>query len=83
MADSVLGRWSAVPNGVAVALTTAPIPAGTYKVLVQAQGGTVRWTADGTAPTASLGFVIPDTLSITTFWNPTALKFFAAAAIGN
>lgn len=47
------------------ALTTASAsltspPAGSTHALIQADGVTVRWTEDGTTPTATVGFKLAD-----------------------
>lgn len=44
-------------TNIAAAFTLTP-PAGAYRLVIQALGQNVRYTLDGTAPTATVGFVL-------------------------
>jgi hypothetical protein len=39
-------------------VSTLTVPAGARIAVIQAEGGTVRWRDDGTAPTASVGMIL-------------------------
>lgn len=51
------GNWqmTGITSGTAVAVT---VPARTGRLSIQAEGGNLRWTSDGTSPTSSVGTII-------------------------
>lgn len=54
--SNVLGFAQVATSGTAAALSS--IPAGTERAWIQAESANVRWRADGTSPTASVGMII-------------------------
>lgn len=54
--SNVLGFVQVATSGTAAALSS--IPAGTQLALIQAESANVRWRADGTDPTSSVGMII-------------------------
>ncbi len=77
---NVLGFEQVSVTGTAAALTN--IPAGTERAWLQAESANVRWRADGTDPTASVGMIIYSTdvriTEISTAAGLRAAKFIAA-----
>lgn len=67
----------------AVAALSVPDTA-CLEVLVQAEGGDIRWRADGTAPTTSIGMLLRDgeTMIVSGFKAIAALKFITVGAAG-
>lgn len=59
-----LGYQQVTPTGTAAGVTPPAVPAASGLVpgymVVQCNGGVVRWRDDGTAPTASIGMSIAD-----------------------
>ncbi len=45
---------------ISTAVSLASLCPGVMNALVQAEGGDLRYTTDGTTPTASRGFLVPD-----------------------
>lgn len=68
--SGVTGFAQVATSGTAAALTN--IPAGTERAWIQAESANVRWRADGTAPTASVGMTI-----LTTATQPLELSIAA------
>lgn len=65
----------------AVGLTLPTLPAGSLGVgyvVIQCQGGTVRWRDDGTAPSASVGMTIPQGAELDYVGEPSAIKFIVS-----
>ena len=56
---SVLGYCFLSQTGVAVLATACTIPFGTKWAWVESENAAIRERADGTAPTASVGFAMP------------------------
>ena len=46
-------------NATSLTLPTPPAGAYTLYAVIQANGGVIRWRDDGTAPTATVGMLIP------------------------
>lgn len=60
-----------VANGAISSATTLDVPAGANRLLLQALAQNVRYTLDGTTPTASTGFrLTADTDPLLIVWTP-------------
>ena len=58
-----LGYQQVTPTAASTALLS--IPAGTIRAVIQCNGGTIRWRADGVATTVALGSIMSDGSTIT------------------
>jgi hypothetical protein len=58
-----LGYQQVTPTALSTLLSS--IPAGTIRAVIQCNGGTIRWRADGTAATVALGAIMADGSTIT------------------
>jgi hypothetical protein len=68
---------------VATAVVSLTVPAGVNQAVVQADGENLRITLDGTTPTTTSGFVIPNGTSITlSASDATNAKLIAVASGG-
>ena len=68
-----------------IALAALSVPdTACLEALVQAEGGDIRWRADGTAPTTTVGMLIRDgeSMIVTGIRAIAAMKFIAAGAAG-
>jgi hypothetical protein len=62
-------------------LTAAQVPDGTRAMLVQAEAQDVRYTDDGSTPSATVGMIIPAKSSVWyTGWRMADVKFIETAA---
>lgn len=56
------------------------MPSSVIRALIQAEGADVRWTDDGTDPTATLGMIIKDGVVLEYEGNLETIRFFQSAA---
>lgn len=71
--QSQVGYSQVTPTGASTALISPP--ASAVRMVIQCNGGTIRWRADGTAPTVSAGALMKDGDTITIYGQP-AIKTF-------
>ncbi len=74
-----LGFVNVSAAALAAAVPLGGIPAGTKIAYIQADGGNVRYTDDGTVPTALIGMLLPDTGVLEYTGLLTNLKFILAS----
>lgn len=60
--------------------STAGIPNGTTKLLIQCAAQAIRWRDDGVAPTAAIGYPLAVGVDYVFTGNLTALRFIAQTA---
>jgi hypothetical protein len=56
------------------------IPKGTYVAVIQAEAGDLRWRDDGTAPTTTVGMVLPNGSVLEYDGRLSSIQFIAVTA---
>jgi len=71
-------------TGISSAVLVPNVPAGTVAFSLQANGASIRWRADGTNPTATVGMLVHNNMAAEFYrFAPTQLRVIETTPTGN